>query len=582
MKRSTVFLFALVLTYAFAGILVAQGPQLLGTIEGVPAEDKDFAGESKRLAKGDVNGDGYTDLVVGGTGYGKIRVFLGDDLGIDGTADVTIDLPDGLTSASYFAHAVAVGDLNGDGYDDIVTGAPFVEVDGSANAGIVYIYLGGDPMDNTVDLEIPCPHPFKTNAYFGKGIVVGHFNTDEYADFYVAASRGSIWGKTPYYRPGSYYDGPDAETYHGIIYLYLGGAELSSEHDSYPIIGQSSSGQAGDRAMDIGDVNNDGWDDLLLGEHGASYNHDNKMEECGKVTLYLGGKFLDHSPDIVIPKQDTSATYEFFGNSLANAGDVNGDGYDDLVVGLNPWGGQTMGKVYLFYGPLRKLDADLIIYTPEEVDVDNKLNWGSYNGVAGLGDINGDGYGDFLVNGYMENTEDGKAYIFLGDPNFGVNNYFTIDGEAGSFSHFGAAGLALGDITGDGINDFAISAPNYGQTGSGKIYLYEGSADITVGIKKQAANVPSSYSLKQNYPNPFNPETVIEYNLDKPGQVVLKIYNNLGQEIKTLVNEKEATGFHKINWDGTDSNGQKVGSGIYFYKIEAEGHQFSKKMVMIK
>ena len=579
MKKTTIILLLGLSILGLCGIVSAQTPTLIGTIAGVPGEDNKFADDNNNLTKGDVNGDGYTDLVVGARGYGKIRIFLGDALGIDGTADWTVNLPSGITTASRYGDRVACGDLNNDGYDDVAVGAPWTTIGASANAGNVYIYYGGATMDTVLDLDIPCPHPFKTSAWFGRNILIGNFDSDPGDDMYVAASRGSIWGKTPYYRPGNYYEGPDAETYNGIVYYFSGSSTFDGTPFPDPIIGQSSSGQAGDRAMDKADVNNDGYDDLLLGEHAASYNHDNKMEECGKVTLYLGGRWLDHAPDVILPKQDTSLTYEFFGNTLSSAGDYNGDGSDDMVVGVNPSGGQTTGRIYLFYGPLRKLDADVIITPPAEA---NSLQWGVWNGMAWLGDINDDGYDDFSVHGYMDNNGDGKAYIYLGGAQFSDTRYFTLSGETGSFSGFGYAAEALGDINGDAIDDFAISAPSFGNASSGKLYLFAGSQSIVPGVSDRAVELPSEYALKQNFPNPFNPGTTIEFSLAKSEKVTLKIYNNLGQEIKTLVERQMPAGSHSVKWDGTDAKGRPVVSGAYYYQILGDEQGLTKKMLLLK
>jgi hypothetical protein len=155
-------------------------------------------------------------------------------------------------------------------------------------------------------------------------------------------------------------------------------------------------------------------------------------------------------------------------------------------------------------------------------------------------------------------------------------------GEAGMMSHFGYAALALGDINGDGIADFAVSAPTYGQTSSGKIYLYAGSTSIAAGVSGGAVEHPSEYALNQNYPNPFNPGTTIEFSLAKSEKVTLKIYNNLGQEIKTLVDREMTVGSHSVKWDGTDAKGKPVVSGVYYCQIQGDQGGLTKKMLLIK
>ncbi|MBD3217525.1 MAG: T9SS type A sorting domain-containing protein, partial [candidate division Zixibacteria bacterium] len=95
--------------------------------------------------------------------------------------------------------------------------------------------------------------------------------------------------------------------------------------------------------------------------------------------------------------------------------------------------------------------------------------------------------------------------------------------------------------------------------------------------------VPREFALAQNYPNPFNPETRISYQLTRTmDNVSLKVYNLLGQEVKTLVNEPQDAGFYEVVWDSTDDSGNSVATGIYFYRLQAEDLTETKKMVLLK
>lgn len=94
--------------------------------------------------------------------------------------------------------------------------------------------------------------------------------------------------------------------------------------------------------------------------------------------------------------------------------------------------------------------------------------------------------------------------------------------------------------------------------------------------------IPVVSSLIGNYPNPFNPTTNIEFALKTPGKVTLKIYNAKGQTVNTLVNRKLEAGTYTETWNGLDSNNQKVGSGIYFYRLDAENYSATKKMILLK
>lgn len=102
-------------------------------------------------------------------------------------------------------------------------------------------------------------------------------------------------------------------------------------------------------------------------------------------------------------------------------------------------------------------------------------------------------------------------------------------------------------------------------------------------VAQTPKNMPAKYNLAQNYPNPFNPSTTIKFSMAKSGLVTLVIYNAIGQKIRTLVNRQITAGNHEVKWDGRDSNGLTVSSGIYFYRISA-GSNFtaSKKMILLK
>lgn len=94
--------------------------------------------------------------------------------------------------------------------------------------------------------------------------------------------------------------------------------------------------------------------------------------------------------------------------------------------------------------------------------------------------------------------------------------------------------------------------------------------------------LPSTYTLDQNYPNPFNPETVISFSLPKSGNVQIKIYDVLGNEVRTLIDEERFAGKHNIYWNSTDNFGKRVSSGVYFYTISADNFTQTKKMVLMK
>jgi len=94
--------------------------------------------------------------------------------------------------------------------------------------------------------------------------------------------------------------------------------------------------------------------------------------------------------------------------------------------------------------------------------------------------------------------------------------------------------------------------------------------------------IPNAFTLHQNYPNPFNPTTSIRYSLPEMAQVSLVIHNLIGQEVATLVNTNMGVGNHEVVWNGTDTYGKAVSSGVYFYTVKAGNFSSTKKMLFLK
>jgi hypothetical protein len=101
-------------------------------------------------------------------------------------------------------------------------------------------------------------------------------------------------------------------------------------------------------------------------------------------------------------------------------------------------------------------------------------------------------------------------------------------------------------------------------------------------ISSDNQGIPSRYKLCRNYPNPFNPTTAIEYAMPRNSEVVIKIFDLLGREVRTLVTGKHNAGNHQITWNGLDNTGSPVASGVYFYQMTAEGFSETRKLLLIK
>ena len=123
---------------------------------------------------------------------------------------------------------------------------------------------------------------------------------------------------------------------------------------------------------------------------------------------------------------------------------------------------------------------------------------------------------------------------------------------------------------GDGESSEQLLSPN-------KPVTSQVSSGFSIIVKERGSSLPTEYTLYQNYPNPFNPTTMIRYDLPENAHVILKVFNLLGQEVQTLVNEEKDAGSYKVQFDGS-----RLPSGVYFYKITAGKYTEQKKMIMVK
>ena len=154
-----------------------------------------------------------------------------------------------------------------------------------------------------------------------------------------------------------------------------------------------------------------------------------------------------------------------------------------------------------------------------------------------------------------------------------------IDGRDGALLHIGILDIDGGAVIPAGTHQlFALGGNPQIVTALGSDMKHREVALTAVdpGI------LPDQFALFQNYPNPFNPSTEIRFNVPVPTHIELSVYNVIGQQIKTLVNEHRIAGEHTVIWDGTDNRGQEVATGIYLYRLNAENWSASRKMLLLK
>jgi hypothetical protein len=400
----------------------------------------DSFGLSVALA-GDVNGDGYSDVIVGAPGYssstGKVYVFNGSSTGLSTTASWTTI---GENSGDTYGQSVSTaGDVNGDGYSDVIVGAP-----GFSNvAGKAYVFQGSATgLSATTSWA-----QVGENSYDNYGYSVstaGDVNGDGYSDVIVGAVN---------------YIYPSGK---GKAYVYNGGASGVSASASWSVIGEHNGDNFGWSVATTGDVNGDGFSDIIVGAYGNS-------TYAGKAYVF-NGSAAGLSATASWTKTGENSN-DYFGYCIATAGDVNGDGYSDVIVGAYGYS-SSAGKAYLFNGSSSGLSTTASWTKTGENSGDEFSS-----SLSTAGDVNGDGYSDIIVGAYWYSSRTGKAYVYHGNASgLDTSASWTQVGE-NSLDYFGHCVAAAGDVNGDGYSDVIVGAKTYPSLNSyGKAYVYYGNA----------------------------------------------------------------------------------------------------------
>lgn len=479
------------------------------------ADNNDYTGYS--VASGDVNGDGLDDAIIGAfraNGPDSRHRFAGRVYVVFGPADVygTVDLASeadvviyGADSYDYAGSAVASGDVNGDGYADIIIAAEWADGPGNrrVECGEVYVVFGSASIGGTMDLNTQADvvmYGPDIRDQIGTSLAIGRVNGDGPDDIIIGAEWTDGLG------PGHRRE--DA----GEVYVVLGRSSFPSTMELYGqadliIYGEEKGDHTGD-SVASGDLNGDGYGDIIVGALWADGQQNQRPQAGGAYVVLSSESFDNRMRDL-----RTDADLTIFGadeqdraGAPVSSGDVNGDGYDDILIGASyangPYNGRTWaGEVYVVLGSdsiadtsyLQSVDlrkqADLTIYGADR---------GDRAGTAvASGDVNGDGYADLLIGasyaGGPDNSQDkaGEVSVILGSAtiagtlDLGSANALTICGtDAGD--QVGVA-VASGDVNGDAHDDIIMGAnwanPDGSREKAGEAYIVSPQIDLSISYE---------------------------------------------------------------------------------------------------
>jgi hypothetical protein len=442
-----------------------------------------------------------------------------------------------------FGAALASGDVDGDGVEDLLVGSPSDDyLIGSGTTGRVDIWYGGGSLSSAPDATIPSPYA-DGEPRFGASIAVMDVDADGRGDVVVGA--------------------PFADGEVGAVHLFA-----STPGDLVPAgtwAGVSPGERFGSVLAAAGDLDGNGRGDLVVGAPA----HDAGRGRAALLLVQTDGA-IAVGPEIL-----GEAHGDGLGAAVAGGADLNDDGFADVVVGAPEHDGtdEDAGRVYVLQGgPAPDAVADYFLDAPFPAN-DRSARFGS--AVALERDLDGDGVVDLVVGSDHSGSDDGAALVYRGGSVPGTTPVLAL--RSGGPDGAGAALACLGDGDADGRPEILVGAPHSVFGGGRALWIEARIAELCPATAVDLPPAPVRLDVRIR-PNPFNPRCTVQFRLKDPGPVRVEVFDLAGRRVRILADARYPAGTHEL----TLEPGEGMASGVYLVRVVTQDETATARAVLVK